>query len=895
MGLFKKILGSDTSARTKKLKVKADEVTALEPEIAKLSDQQLKDKTREFKELLEQGETLDNILVPAFATVREAAKRVLGMRHYDVQIIGGIVLHQGNVAEMKTGEGKTLVATLPAYLNALTGKGVHLVTVNEYLAKRDSQWMGKVYKFLGLSVGLITHGMENDEKKQAYNCDIIYATNNELGFDYLRDNMVVHKQDMVQRDLNYAIVDEVDSILIDEARTPLIISGKSDKSTELYSITDRFVSKLKNEVDYTLDEKRKTVILTEEGVEKAEKYFKIENLNDIENISINHHINQALKAYAIMHRDIDYVVQDGEVMIVDEFTGRIMVGRRYSEGLHQAIEAKEHVRIANENRTLATITFQNYFRMYEKLSGMTGTAVTEEDEFRGIYGLDVVEIPTHKPMIREDNNDVVYTSEKGKFSAVVEEIAEYHSRQQPVLVGTVSVEKSELISRMLLSKGIKHEVLNAKNHQREAEIIAQAGKAGAVTIATNMAGRGTDILLGGNPEFMTRQVLRKDYEPEVIEEASGHADTDDQTVIDCRKRFNELMQAHKMTTDLEHEKVIELGGLHIIGTERHDSRRIDNQLRGRSGRQGDIGSSRFYVSLEDELMRLFGSEKIMSMMDKINPDDDYPLQLGMLTKQIENAQKRVESRNFDIRKHVLEYDDVMNQQREIIYSQRRMVLRGDDVQEAISHMVNQLVDGALEQYLDDEANVDDLDFAGLNDYLSSVFMNAKESVFSTDGITEFSAASVKDLIMPSIDKRYKEICDSVEEAGGDMRQIERVVLLSNVDRHWMDHIDAMDQLRQGIGLRAYAQKSPIVEYKMEGFDMFEEMVQGIQEETVKMLFHVKPQSQPMQVKVVAKEVSSSHGQADGKKSPKKVEQKTGRNAPCSCGSGKKYKHCCGRS
>ncbi len=898
MSLLNKILGTDSGGQLKKLQARADAITALEPEVQKLTHAQLRERTERFKAEIAAGATLDSILPEAFATVREAAVRVLGMRHFDVQIIGGIVLHEGRVAEMKTGEGKTLVATLPAYLNALQGKGVHLVTVNDYLAKRDSEWMGKIYKYLGLRVGLITHEMDNEERREAYAADITYATNNELGFDYLRDNMVIRREDMVQRDLHYAIVDEVDSILIDEARTPLIISGQSDKSTELYTLADRFVSRLKNEADYTVDEKRKTVILTEEGVAKAEKFFAIDNLTDMENTTINHHINQALRAHVLMHRDRDYVVQNDQVIIVDEFTGRLMMGRRYSEGLHQAIEAKERVTVANENKTLATITFQNYFRMYGKLAGMTGTAKTEEEEFRGIYNLDVVEIPTNEKMIREDYNDAVYTTEMGKFKAVVKEIIECHERKQPVLVGTVSVEKSEMLSAMLSEHGVRHEVLNAKHHQKEAEIVAQAGKLGAVTIATNMAGRGTDILLGGNPEFLTRQEMRRQgYDEAVIEEASGHAETEDETIREARKVFTALMEKHRAVTDAEHARVVEVGGLHIIGTERHESRRIDNQLRGRSGRQGDPGSSRFYVSLEDDLMRLFGSERIKTLMSRLNPGDEFPIEHSMLTKQIEAAQKRVEARNFDIRKHVLEYDDVMNQQREVIYGQRRAVLRGEDVHENIMQMTEELVDGALAQYVDENVNVDDLDLEGLNTYLSRTFLGEGEKAFDPEAISEYSREAIKEIVMPRLLERYAAVTEAVTEAGGDMREIERVVLLNNVDRHWMDHIDAMDQLRQGIGLRAYAHRNPIVEYKVEGFDMFEEMVHGIREETVRMLFHVRMQAQPQQQRQApVRNLRLSHGgEAEQKKTPKKAEQKTGRNAPCSCGSGKKYKNCCGRS
>lgn len=897
MGFLQKLLGGSNDSEVKKLQKYVDQINALESSITALSDRQLKDKTEEFKERLQKGETLDDIMCEAFAVVREASVRALSMRHFDVQLIGGIVLHQGRIAEMKTGEGKTLVATLAAYLNALTGKGVHIVTVNDYLAKRDSEWMGKVYRFLGLTTGVILHDMNHEQRKNAYDCDITYGTNNEFGFDYLRDNMVIYKKEMVQRELHYSIVDEVDSILIDEARTPLIISGAGDKSTEMYTIVDRFVRQLPKDC-YNTDEKDKTVNLTDEGIAAAEKYFNIENLSDIDNTELNHHINQALKAHSLMKRDTDYVVQDGEVIIVDEFTGRLMTGRRYSDGLHQAIEAKENVKVARESKTLATITFQNYFRMYDKLSGMTGTAKTEEEEFRGIYKLDVVEIPTNQKMVRQDNNDVIYTSLLGKFKAVVEEVAQKHETGQPILVGTVSVEKSEVLSSMLKKRGVKHAVLNAKNHEKEAEIVAQAGKFGAVTIATNMAGRGTDILLGGNPDFLARQDMKKlGFEEDMIEEATGHADTDDQEIIKARTKYKELFEKHKAVTDKEKEKVLAAGGLHIIGTERHESRRIDNQLRGRSGRQGDPGSSRFYVSFEDDLLRIYGADKYKSLLERINKDDDAPVDMKIMTKQIEQAQKRIEGRNFDIRKHVLQYDDVMNTQRGIIYKQRKQVLEGQDIHASIIEMLQNLINGAVEIYCQNNISEDDYDLEGLNAHLKRLFLPEDAVIFTEDERGKID----RDEIRERIEKIAKEIYAKREEEFTankiDMREIERVILLRIVDRKWVDHIDAMDQLRQGIGIRAYGQRDPVVEYKREGYDMFEEMVNGIQEETISMLYHLKiEEDTKLKRERVAKPIKASHGNEPVKQQTVvKNTKKVGRNDPCPCGSGKKYKNCCGKN
>ncbi len=886
MGLLKNVIAGSNDSRLKKIRKTADAVEALEEQFKALSDKELAAKTEEFKKRYADGETLDDLLPEVFAQVREASRRVLGMRHFYVQLIGGIVLHQGRIAEMKTGEGKTLVATLAVCLNALTGKGVHVVTVNDYLAKRDSEWMGKLYAFLGFTVGLVIHEVSPEERREAYRCDIVYGTNNEFGFDYLRDNMVVHKDRMVQRDLSFAVVDEVDSILIDEARTPLIISGAGEKSTDMYTTVDRFVRQLKEEDDFTIDEKLKAINLTEQGVSKCEKAFGVQNLSDIENTELYHHINQALKANNLMKRDIDYVVKDGQVVIVDEFTGRLMVGRRYSEGLHQAIEAKESVKVERETRTLATITFQNYFRMYDKLSGMTGTAKTEEDEFQGIYNLDVVQIPTNKPMIRDDMNDMIYATEEGKFRAVVEEIKRVHQTGRPVLVGTVSVEKSERLSGMLLRTGVKHNVLNAKHHEKEALIIAQAGKKNAVTIATNMAGRGTDIILGGNPDFSARADMRlEDFTEELIEQAIGHAPTDDEDILRARKRYEELLEKHKKSMQPEHDEVVALGGLHIVGTERHESRRIDNQLRGRAGRQGDPGSSIFFISMSDDLMRLFGGERVQGFLSSVSKNDDIPIAAGLLTRQIESAQKRIEARNYEIRKSVLQYDDVMNKQRELIYSQRRMVLTGADVRESIMNMLTDLIGEMVGVYCPANVYPEEWDLTGLTDALSKVFLPKGRVYFKPEEIEDLTPEKVKERLLDIALTIYKLKEEEIEQGGQSMREIERIILLRVVDEKWMAHIDAMDQLRQGIGLRAYGQRDPIIEYRNEGFDMFEEMVRDIQQDTLTMLFHVKLTSKPQQREApreVPKKVHDSSG------------NKVGRNSPCPCGSGKKFKNCCGQ-
>jgi len=893
MGLLKMMFGDRNDREIKRLSKIADQIEALEPTMKALTDEQLRAKTLEFKERLAKGETLDDLLPEAYAAVREASVRVLGMRHFYVQLIGGIVLHQGRIAEMKTGEGKTLVATLPAYLNALTGKGVHIVSVNDYLARRDSEWMGKIYQFMGLSVGLIVHGMSPSERKKSYASDIVYGTNNEFGFDYLRDNMVIYKEDIVQRELNFAIIDEVDSILIDEARTPLIISGAGDKSTDLYFHVDRFVVRLKNGIDYEVDEKARTVHLTEEGVAKAEAYFNVENLADPENSELFHHINQALKAHSLMKRDRDYVVKDNQVIIVDEFTGRLMMGRRYSDGLHQAIEAKEGVKVERESKTLATITFQNYFRMYKKLSGMTGTAKTEEEEFKAIYGLDVVVIPTNKPMIRKDFNDVIYRTVRGKFNAVVEEIAQRYAIGQPVLVGTVSIENSEIISEMLKRRGIPHEVLNAKHHEKEAEIVAQAGRYKAVTIATNMAGRGTDILLGGNPEFMAKKEMKQQgYSDEILSQVTSYSDTNDPDVLEARKVYKALYEKYRAQTEEERKKVIELGGLHIIGTERHESRRIDNQLRGRAGRQGDPGSSRFYISLEDDLMRLFGSEKIQGIVEALGLEEDQPIEYGLLSKQIEQAQKRVEGNNFNIRKHVLQYDDVMNKQREIIYSQRRKVLEGEDLRSAIMGMVETLVDDTINRYTAEIDNPEEWNIKGILEYLERIMLPKDSVVISEDEIPNLTREELKKRIMEVTDAAYRK--QEEENGPENMREAERVILLKVVDKKWMDHIDAMDQLRQGIGLRAYGQKDPVIEYQVEGYEMFEEMIRSIQEETVHLLYHVKVQNNMPKREKVAEPLHTNRGD-EGSQKPVVKGKKVGRNDPCPCGSGLKYKKCCGRS
>ncbi len=902
---FEKVFGSYSDRELKRIEPLVDRIEALDKDMQSLSDEELQYKTVEFKERLNKGETLDDILPEAYGVVREASHRVLGMKHFRVQLMGGIILHQGRIAEMKTGEGKTLVATLPAYLNGLTGKGVHIVTVNDYLAKRDRQWMGKVYEFLGLSVGCIVHGMNSSERKMAYNCDITYGTNNEFGFDYLRDNMVIYKEEMVQRKLYYAIVDEVDSILIDEARTPLIISGRGEQSTELYRTADAFVKTLtgriidpqeeksdpfdreiKEEVvDFVIDEKARSCNLTEKGTAKAESYFGLENLADPNNMEIAHHINQALKARYIMKRDIDYVVKDGEVIIVDEFTGRLMYGRRYSEGLHQAIEAKEGLHVKSESKTLATITFQNYFRMYEKLAGMTGTAKTEEAEFTEIYGMDVVEIPTNKPVIRKDFPDVVYKNEEAKFRAIVEEIKERHSTGQPILVGTISIEKSELLSNMLKKEGIPHQVLNAKYHEKEAEIVAQAGRFGAVTIATNMAGRGTDIVLGGNPEYLAKLDLKKKgYSEEVISIVDSFIETDDEEVLKAREEYKKLYEKHKEETDKNAKKVIEVGGLHIIGTERHESRRIDNQLRGRSGRQGDPGSSRFYISLEDDLMRLFGGDKIREMVDNLNMPDDEPLEHKLLTRSIENAQRKVEGNNFAIRKHVLQYDDVMNKQREVIYGERRRVLEGENLREHILGMLRSIIEKAVEMYTMESKYPEEWDIIGLENYLSNIFL--PKGILKIEDIESLDKDSLVDRLYNIGEERYKL---KEEEIGEEtFREIERVILLQVVDSKWMDHIDAMDQLRQGIGLRAYGQEDPVRAYQVEGFDMFEEMNHSIQEDTLRYLFNVQTPDK-MERKRVAKPISTKNKPQQ----PIVKGKKIGRNDPCPCGSGKKYKKCCG--
>ncbi len=906
--LLEKILGTNSDRALKKIEPLIEEINALEDKISSLTDAQLKDKTNVFKKRLENGETLDDILPQAFAVVREAGKRVLGMRHFDVQLIGGIVLHQGRIAEMKTGEGKTLVATLPCYLNALTGKGVHVVTVNDYLAKRDSEQMGKIYKFLGLTVGLITHDKSPEERKQAYSCDITYGTNNEFGFDYLRDNMVTSIDEVVQcKGHNFAVVDEVDSILIDEARTPLIISGMGEKSTDLYTIADRFARTLKHkkivesddkvieedtDFDYIVDEKARTATLTEAGIKKAEQAFNLENLSDPENITISHHINQAIKAHGVMHRDMQYVIENGQVVIVDEFTGRLMYGRRYNEGLHQAIEAKEGVKIAHESKTLATITFQNFFRLYNKLSGMTGTAETEEIEFQQIYRLDVVVIPTNEPMIRIDHADSVYKSEMGKFMSVIRQIKECHAKGQPVLVGTVTIEKSELLSKLLKKEGIPHEVLNAKYHEKEAEIVAQAGRKGAVTIATNMAGRGTDIMLGGNAEFMAKKEMKKlGYSDELLFECTSFSETDDPEILEARDKFNELYEKYKIETEKEREAVKEAGGLFILGTERHESRRIDNQLRGRSGRQGDMGESRFYISLEDDLMRLFGSQRLTGLVDAMGLREDEAIEQKMLTNAIENAQKHVEGKNFQIRSHVLQYDDVMNVQRDTIYKQRQKVLNGEDVTDAIMNMIAEFVDSTVDSYTGSDDIPDYWNLDGLINYVEQVFVPEGTLSFTKDDLQTLTKKDLKEQLLniahEEYDKKRKEFGDEV------MQRLQRIILLNVVDRKWMEHIDNMDQLRQGIGLRAYAQKDPVIAYKSEGYDMYEEMLGAIGEDVIKLLFHVKVETQIEENK---RDIPMSTNRDEGA-SPKTVVrkgEKVGRNDPCPCGSGLKYKKCCGK-
>ncbi len=903
-GIFEKIFGTYSQRELKKIQTIADSVLALEDDIKKLSDSELKAKTPEFKERLQNGETLDDILPEAFAVVREASWRVLEMRHFPVQIIGGIVLHQGRIAEMKTGEGKTLVATLPAYLNALTGNGVHIVTVNDYLARRDSEWMGKLYQFLGLSVGLIVSQMSPEDKQAAYNADITYGTNNEFGFDYLRDNMVIYKENMVQRGHAFAIVDEVDSILIDEARTPLIISGAGEESTQLYSIVNHFVKALTpvkfkelndkeetdvKDADYIIDEKAKTVTLTERGIKKAESAFNITNLSDPENMTLSHHINQAIRAYGTMHRDVNYVVENGEVIIVDEFTGRKMIGRRYSDGLHQAIEAKENVKVERENKTLATITFQNYFRLYKKLSGMTGTAKTEEEEFRGIYALDVIEIPTNMPLLRKDENDQVYKNHRGKIKAIADEIERVHKTGQPILVGTITIDKSEELSAVLKGRGIKHQVLNAKHHDKEALIVAQAGKKGAVTIATNMAGRGTDIMLGGNAEFLAKTDMEHlGYSDALISEATGFAQTDDEEILEAREKYSELYKKHKEKISADADEVRALGGLYIIGTERHESRRIDNQLRGRSGRQGDPGKSRFFISLDDDLMRLFGGERIERMVETLRLPEDEPIEQSILTSVIESSQKKVEGKNYGIRKYVLQYDDVMNQQRSVIYNERRKVLDGEDLRDSINQMIEEIIDNALVTYAEAQY-ADDWDILALTDYLENIFFNKGDIDIAS---RDFNTLTKEDLRDELIEKAHEAYKAQEELFGSDMREVERVIMLRAVDSRWMDHIDDMDQLKSGINLRAYGQHDPVQEYKFLGFDMFEEMIASIREDTVKYLFHVKPQAQ-IERKMVATPTTASHGDdSEAKRPERRTEQKVGRNDPCPCGSGKKYKNCC---
>lgn len=907
MGFLKKLFGDYSTKEVKRINPIKDKVLALESTYAAYTDAELKAMTPKFKERLAAGETLDDILPEAFAVCREASWRVLGMKHFPVQIIGGIILHQGRIAEMKTGEGKTLVATLPAYLNALSGKGVHIVTVNDYLARRDSEWMGKLYRFLGLEVGLIVHGLDNKQRRDAYAADITYGTNNEMGFDYLRDNMVPYKEGKVQRGHYYAVVDEVDSILIDEARTPLIISGRGDQSTDLYRLANEFAKKLKmvkvteidtkkdveSEVDgdYIVDEKAKTATLTRSGVAKAEQAFGIENLMDAENMTLQHHINQAIKAIGVMHRDIDYVVKDGQVLIVDEFTGRIMLGRRYNEGLHQAIEAKEGVKVEHESKTLATITFQNYFRLYDKLAGMTGTAMTESEEFGEIYKLDVVEIPTNKPMIRKDNNDVVYKTEKAKFNAVIDQIEQCHKKGQPVLVGTISIEKSEVLSAMLKRKGIKHEVLNAKYHEKEAEIIAQAGKFGSVTIATNMAGRGTDIMLGGNSEFLAKAEMRRMGIPEeLIVEATGFADTDNQEILDARKTFADLEKKYKDEIGEEADKVREAGGLFIIGTERHESRRIDNQLRGRAGRQGDPGESKFFLSLEDDLLRLFGGERVTRIMDTITSEEDIPLEIKALTNIIESAQKKIESRNFAIRKNVLQYDDVMNRQRELIYDQRNKVLDGENLKDSILHMLDETVADAIDFYCPKALPAEEWNLEGLREK----FAGWIKCDYDLSNHETFN----RDEAVKALTEEGHRAYEAREEEMGEkiMRDLERKILLYNVDVKWMDHIDAMDELKRGIGLRAYGQHDPVVEYRSEGFDMFDEMTRSIREDTVKLILTVRVASEEDVKREQAAKVTSESGASDGSEKGRTVRKgkKIGRNDPCPCGSGKKYKKCCGR-
>ena len=917
MSVLNKIFKSYSEKEVKRVKPIVNKINGLEEEMTKLTDNELRAKTEYFKGQLKEGKTLDDILPEAFAVVREASKRVLGMRHFDVQLIGGIILHQGRIAEMKTGEGKTLVATLPVYLNALEGKGVHVITVNDYLAKRDSEWMGKLYKFLGLSVGLVIAGMEPKEKQEAYNADITYGTNNEFGFDYLRDNMVIYKDQLVQRGLHYAIIDEIDSILIDEARTPLIISGRANESSDLYKKAENFVSRLTPKViveedvkdfdqaednekyDYIVDLKAKSASLTQKGIKKAEDAFGLENFNDLENSTLVHHVNQALRAHGIMKKDIDYIVKDGEVLIVDEFTGRIMYGRRYNNGLHQAIEAKEHVKIADESKTLATITFQNLFRMYDKLSGMTGTAMTEEAEFEEIYNLDVVAIPTNKPMVRKDENDVIYKNENAKYKAIVESIKESHEKGQPVLVGTVSIEKSEKLSKLLKKEGITHEVLNAKYHEKEAEIIAQAGKFKAVTIATNMAGRGTDIMLGGNSEFLAKEEMRKNkVSADLIEEANTYYETDNKEILEAREQFKKLVKKYDEQIKEEKQKVIDAGGLKIIGTERHESRRIDNQLRGRSGRQGDVGESKFYIGLDDDLMKIFGGDTITKVYNTLGADENMPIESRIISNAVENAQKKVEGRNFSIRKNVLKYDDVMNAQREIIYKQRREVLDGENIHDSIINMIGFVANNIPTMFV--EGQTGELNIESLNTEIINVFgIDMLDYIKQNKNDAEKIAEQLKKLALEIYSKKEEEITSE------QMRELERVVMLKVVDEKWMNHIDSMDELKNGIGLRAYGQKDPVVQYRLEGFDMFDEMINDIKFDVTKILMHIRQQGEVKRqetVKITGEALEAIHSVDGGSKIGTDVDRtvrnegpKVGRNDPCPCGSGKKYKNCCGRN
>ena len=916
MSVLNKIFKSYSEKEVKRVKPIVNKINGLEEEMTKLTDNELRAKTEYFKGQLKEGKTLDDILPEAFAVVREASKRVLGMRHFDVQLIGGIILHQGRIAEMKTGEGKTLVATLPVYLNALEGKGVHVITVNDYLAKRDSEWMGKLYKFLGLSVGLVIAGMEPKEKQEAYNADITYGTNNEFGFDYLRDNMVIYKDQLVQRGLHYAIIDEIDSILIDEARTPLIISGRANESSDLYKKAENFVSRLTPKViveedvkdfdqaednekyDYIVDLKAKSASLTQKGIKKAEETFGLENFNDLENSTLVHHVNQALRAHGIMKKDIDYIVKDGEVLIVDEFTGRIMYGRRYNNGLHQAIEAKEHVKIADESKTLATITFQNLFRMYDKLSGMTGTAMTEEAEFEEIYNLDVVAIPTNKPMVRKDENDVIYKNENAKYKAIVESIKESHEKGQPVLVGTVSIEKSEKLSKLLKKEGITHEVLNAKYHEKEAEIIAQAGKFKAVTIATNMAGRGTDIMLGGNSEFLAKEEMRKNkVSADLIEEANTYYETDNKEILEAREQFKKLVKKYDEQIKEEKQKVIDAGGLKIIGTERHESRRIDNQLRGRSGRQGDVGESKFYIGLDDDLMKIFGGDTITKVYNTLGADENMPIESRIISNAVENAQKKVEGRNFSIRKNVLKYDDVMNAQREIIYKQRREVLDGENIHDSIINMIEFVADNIPTMFV--ESQTGELNIESLNTEIINVFgIDMLDYIKQNKNDAEKIAEQLKKLALEIYSKKEEEITSE------QMRELERVVMLKVVDEKWMNHIDSMDELKNGIGLRAYGQKDPVVQYRLEGFDMFDEMINDIKFDVTKILMHIRQQGEVKRqetVKITGEALEAIHSVdggskigTDGDRTVRNEGPKVGRNDPCPCGSGKKYKNCCGK-